>query len=81
MSALKQVVAKLDIRPAQVLVEAIIAEVDEGDLTSMGIQWGSVSAGGTVVTGTPTSFPNYGAGVFGIMPSVQIQTVLTMLPK
>ena len=33
MQALKAVIAKLDIRPAQVLVEAIIAEVDESNLT------------------------------------------------
>ncbi len=43
MQALKAVIAKLDIRPAQVLVEAMIAEVDESNLTSLGIQWGSVT--------------------------------------
>lgn len=81
MAALKNVIAKLDVRPAQVLVEAIIAEVDESDLTDLGIQWGSVTPSGTVSTstGSITSFPNYGAGVFGIMPSVQIQAVLSML--
>lgn len=82
MKALKVIVSKLDIRPAQVLVEAIIAEIDESDLTSLGIQWGSVSDGGTVVTtpaGLATSFPPLGAGVVGIMPSTQIQAVLTIL--
>lgn len=80
MSALKSVIAKLDVRPAQVLVEAIIAEVDESDLTSLGIQWGSVTPSGTVQAQiTPTSFPNYGAGVVGIMPGVQIQAVLSVL--
>lgn len=87
MRALKTVVAKLDIRPAQVLVEAVIAEVDESNLTSLGIQWGSVNVtnnSGTnsaspITTGTPTSFPPFGAGVFGIIPHVQIQAVLTAL--
>ena len=82
MHALKAVIAKLDIRPAQVMVEAIIAEIDESNLTSLGIQWGSINATGEVqpvVTGTPTSFPSFGAGVVGIMPSVQIQAILSVL--
>lgn len=87
MRALKSVVAKLDIRPAQVLVEGIIAEIDESNLTSLGIQWGSVTSSGSVNAGSDsatnasviTSFPNYGAGVVGIMPSVQIQAVLSIL--
>lgn len=81
MQALKTVIAKLDIRPAQVLVEAIIAEVDESDLTSLGIQWGSVTPTGQVApTGSvATSFPNFGAGVVGIIPSVQLQAVLSVL--
>lgn len=80
MSALKAVIAKLDVRPAQVLVEAIIAQVNESDLTSLGIQWGSVTAAGTVAsTGVPTSFPNLGAGIVGIMPSVELEAVLSVL--
>lgn len=82
MTALKAVIAKLDIRPAEVLVEAIIAEVDESNLTSLGIQWGSVASDGTtqpVSNGSALSFPPFGAGVVGIMPSVQIQAVLSML--
>ncbi|MHB1221533.1 MAG: type II secretion system secretin GspD [Gammaproteobacteria bacterium] len=80
MQAIKTVIAKLDIRPAQVLVEAIIAEVDESNLTSLGIQWGSVTAEGLVNTsGSQTSFPPFGAGVVGIMPHVQIAAVLSAL--
>lgn len=91
MTALKSVVTKLDIRPAQVLVEAIIAEVDESNITSLGIQWGGLTAttstaGGATTTtaqptttGTATSFPPFGAGVVGIIPSMQIQAVLTAL--
>lgn len=82
MQALKAVIAKLDIRPAQVLVEAVIAEIDESNLTSLGIQWGSVTSTGTVQTssnGAATSFPPLGAGIVGIIPSVQIQAVLSVL--
>lgn len=81
MKALKTVVKKLDIRPAQVLVEAVIAEVDESNLTNLGIQWGSVnddgsmSASGSLIT----SFPPLGSGVVGIMPSTQIRAVLSAL--
>ncbi|EKD70772.1 MAG: hypothetical protein ACD_46C00405G0007, partial [uncultured bacterium] len=81
MQALKAVIAKLDIRPAQVLVQAIIAEIDENNLTSLGIQWGSVASSGSgQSSGTSiTSFPSLGAGVVGIMPSTQIQAVLSIL--
>lgn len=81
MQALKVVIAKLDIRPAQVLVEAIIAEIDESILTSLGIQWGSVTSEGNVQLsdGLITSFPSLGAGVVGIMPHVQIRAVLSVL--
>ncbi|MBV9575178.1 MAG: type II secretion system secretin GspD [Gammaproteobacteria bacterium] len=85
MQALKAVITKLDIRPAQVLVEAIIADVDESNLTSMGIQWGSVAstsdadANASAPDNSVTSFPPLGAGVLGIMPHVQLHAVLSML--
>lgn len=84
MHALKNIIARLDIRPAQVLVEAIIAEIDESNLQSLGIQWGSVTASSdgstqTSPTGTAISFPPLGAGVIGLMPHVQIQAVLSIL--
>jgi general secretion pathway protein D len=83
MKALKIIVSKLDIRPAQVLVEAIIAEIDEDNLTALGIQWGSVASDGSVQQGNPgglaTAFPPLGAGIVGIMPSTQIQAVLSVL--
>lgn len=81
MRALKSVIAKLDIRPAQVLVEAIIAEIDESNIASLGIQWGGLVTKNTVQQGgnTPSSFPNFGAGVVGIIPSMQIQAILSLL--
>lgn len=83
MTAIKAVIAKLDVRPAEVLVEGVIAEVDEVNLTALGIQWGSSpsssSTNTTTSTGTLTSFPPLGAGVVGIIPSTDIQAVLSVL--
>ncbi|MGL5708358.1 MAG: GspD family T2SS secretin variant ExeD [Aeromonas sp.] len=50
MSELEQVVAKLDIRRAQVLVEAIIVEMQDGDGLNLGVQWGNANGGGTQFT-------------------------------
>lgn len=81
MRALKIVIAKLDIRPAEVLVEAIIAEIDESNMMSLGIQWGSINSQSHVpiTSASPASFPSLGAGVFGIIPGIQIQALLSAL--
>ena len=82
MRALKIIVSKLDIRPAQVLVEAIIVEIDETNLTALGIQWGSIASNGAVqptVNGLATSFPPFGAGVVGLIPGTDITAILTAL--
>jgi general secretion pathway protein D len=47
MRSLEEVVRQLDIRRAQVQVEAIIVEVFEGDGTTLGVQWVSEQGGGT----------------------------------
>jgi len=47
MRSLEEVVRQLDIRRAQVQVEAIIVEVFEGDGTTLGVQWVSENGGGT----------------------------------
>ena len=47
MRSLEEVLRQLDIRRAQVLVEAIIVEVFEGDGTDLGVQWLNENGGGT----------------------------------
>jgi general secretion pathway protein D len=47
MRSLEDVLRQLDIRRAQVLVEAIIVEVFEGDGTDFGVQWLNANGGGT----------------------------------
>ncbi|WP_409421765.1 type II secretion system secretin GspD [Pseudaeromonas sp. ZJS20] len=52
MGELEKVIAKLDIRRAQVLVEAIIVEVQDGDALSLGVQWVNRYGGGVQFTDT-----------------------------
>ncbi|MFT2092222.1 type II secretion system secretin GspD [Paraglaciecola sp. 2405UD69-4] len=47
MRSLEDVIRKLDVRRAQVQVEAIIVEVFEGDGATLGVQWASEDYGGT----------------------------------
>lgn len=44
---LKSVINQLDIKPAQLLIEALVVEIDESDLASLGIEWGSHLQGKT----------------------------------
>lgn len=47
MRTLQTVIERLDIRPAQVMVEAAIVEMNESELRQLGLQFGSVPAGGS----------------------------------
>ena len=47
MRSLEEVIRQLDVRRAQVQVEAIIVEVFEGDGATLGVQWVSEEGGGT----------------------------------
>jgi general secretion pathway protein D len=40
---LRRVISQLDIRPAQLLIEAIVAQISKSDLESLGIEWGSIN--------------------------------------
>ena len=83
MRALNSIVAKLDVRPAQVHVEAIIVEINQEDLQNLGIQWGSITPQGAVAStsaSSPFTFPPLGAvGTVGIIPHTQIQAILSVL--
>lgn len=80
MRALNSIVAKLDIRPAQVLVEGILVEISQDDLNSLGIQWGARLSPDQPNPPAP-GFPLLGAGIVGIIPSQQVQAVLTALEQ
>lgn len=48
---LQSVIKQLDIKPAQLLIEAIVAEINEKDINDLGIEWGSKQQ-----TGDPLKF-------------------------
>ncbi|KTD11746.1 type II protein secretion LspD [Legionella gratiana] len=50
---LKRVIVQLDIKPAQLLIEALVAEINQDDINDLGIEWGSNQQ-----TGKPSSFKN-----------------------
>ncbi len=40
---LKSVVSQLDIKPAQLLIEGMVAEINENDFKNLGVEWGSIN--------------------------------------
>lgn len=48
---LRNVITQLDIKPAQLLIEALVAEVNQIDVNNLGIEWGSNQQ-----TGNPKDF-------------------------
>ncbi|MGC9494260.1 type II secretion system secretin GspD [Vibrio genomosp. F10] len=61
MKAVQDVVSQLDIRRAQVLIEALIVEMAEGDGMNFGVQWGNLETGAVVQYG------NTGASIGNVM--------------
>ncbi|WP_017223624.1 type II secretion system secretin GspD [Moritella dasanensis] len=64
MRTLEQVINQLDIRRAQVLVEAIIVELSEGDGVNFGVQWISEAGGTQYNNGTQVPLTTIGAGIY-----------------
>ncbi len=62
MRSLMAIVDKLDIRRAQVLVEAIIVEVLEDKSADLGVTWAIEGSGSDAPIGV-TNFPSFGPGV------------------
>ncbi|MBV4413164.1 type II secretion system secretin GspD [Enterobacteriaceae bacterium YMB-R22] len=63
MNELENVIARLDIRRPQVLVEAIIAEVQNADGLSLGIQWAQKNVGAIQFTGSGLPITRVMAGM------------------
>ncbi|SGZ00065.1 type II secretion system secretin GspD [Moritella viscosa] len=64
MRTLEQVISQLDIRRAQVLVEAIIVEISEGDGIDFGIQWATAAGGTQYNNGKQVSLGALGGGIY-----------------
>ncbi|MFQ3338661.1 MAG: general secretion pathway protein D, partial [Colwellia sp.] len=62
LRSLEAVIRQLDVRRAQVLVEAIIVEVFESDGVSLGVQWGNENFGFTQFSNGPASISAVAAG-------------------
>lgn len=65
MLALQDVITQLDIRRAQVLIEALIVEMAEGDGMNLGVQWGSLETGAVIQYG------NTGAPLGSVMVGLE----------
>jgi general secretion pathway protein D len=63
LRSLEAVIRQLDVRRAQVLIEAIIVEVYETDGVSLGVQWGNENFGFTQFTNGPATISSVAAGV------------------
>ncbi|MDX2345559.1 MAG: secretin N-terminal domain-containing protein [Legionella sp.] len=43
IKTLKSVISQLDIKPAQLLIEGMVAEINETDFKNLGVEWGSIN--------------------------------------
>jgi general secretion pathway protein D len=69
MKSLMAVIDKLDIRRAQVQVEAIIVEVDVNKSSNLGVQWILYGQGNSTVPAAVTNFPGSGTGIVNLVAS------------
>ena len=62
---LRAVIEKLDVRRAQVFIEALIAEITTDKVSQLGFQWfaGDSVRGGSAAVGGVTNFPSTGPGI------------------
>ncbi|MBI3778756.1 MAG: type II secretion system secretin GspD [Gammaproteobacteria bacterium] len=63
---LRAVIEKLDVRRAQVYVEALIAEVTTDKASQFGFQWAAGAKAGSGTVGGMANFPNSGAAIAGV---------------
>lgn len=69
---LKSVISQLDIKPAQLLIEAMIAEINERDFNDLGVEWGSVDSttntfrSGFAVLSSTTSIKQFQARIYAL---------------
>jgi general secretion pathway protein D len=64
LRTIESVINQLDIRRPQVLVEAIIVEIAQGDNVGFGVQWGSEAGGLTQFNNIGATIGEVGAGVW-----------------
>jgi general secretion pathway protein D len=77
MKSLMAVIDKLDIRRAQVQVEALIVEVDVNKSSNLGVQWILYGQGNTSVPGVVTNFPGSGSSIVNLATAALTGTAAT----
>ncbi|MGO1295679.1 MAG: type II secretion system secretin GspD [Vibrio sp.] len=65
MKSLLNIIDQLDIRRAQVLIEALIVEMSESDGIKLGVQWGSLESGSAI------QYNNSGASIGKVMVGLE----------
>lgn len=73
MRSLKSVIRKLDVRRAQVLVEAVIAEISSDKANELGIQWGADGSASNNPVGL-INFSGSGSGITGLLGAAALGT-------
>ena len=84
MHILKNVITQLDIQPAEILVQALIAEVDQQTACQLGIQWGAITPAGSTGVLTPnnaTTAFQAGIGLITGQGIHDLQGVITALQQ
>ncbi len=77
LRSLEAVIRQLDVRRAQVLVEAIIVEVFESDGVNLGVQWYSEQGGFTQFTNGPASLSSIAGAAKSAEGTDASQTIIT----
>jgi general secretion pathway protein D len=80
MRSLESVIRQLDIRRAQVLVDAIIAEVSERKARELGVQWAVFDLSGETAPIGGTNFTNVGTNLVDIAQGVIDQQLVGLTP-
>lgn len=78
MNKLKGIIRELDVQPQQVLIEAIIVEVDESVMENLGIQWGATLPSGVNMQDSFASMTGAGVGV-GVVDFGRIRAIINYL--
>ncbi|MGF1701007.1 type II secretion system secretin GspD [Photobacterium makurazakiensis] len=76
MRALENIIAQLDIRRAQVLIEAMIVELAEGDGVNFGVQWGTTDGGVIQFGNSGVPISQYAVGLEEAQSSTRTETYL-----
>jgi len=80
MRSLESVIRQLDIRRAQVLVDAIIAEVGENKARQLGIQWAVFDLSGQTAPVGGTNFTNVGTNLVNIAQGLIDRQLVGLTP-